>query len=137
MPFDELETQTRQNAPPTATISYCHATEKGKRGGAKPRLTIAIPTTVCGTSKSAAFKLLIGSGEDRGKLRIKGQAKTKAGDAKVEGVEPSQHAHFFRWNFGFVPLLGEDETFEGEKRPVKKINDEEFEIDVPPSWFEQ
>jgi len=25
--------------------------------------------------------------------------------------------------------------FEGEKRPVRKISDEEFEISVPESWF--
>lgn len=94
----------------------------------KPKLTISIPTTLCGTSKAKAFKLQIGSGDHAGKLRIVGVP------AKAIGVEPSQHAHFFRWNFGFVPRLGEDE-FEGEKKPVRKISDDEFEIDVPESWF--
>lgn len=73
MPFEEIETHTRQNAPPVATISYEHATEKSKRKGAKPRLTISVPTTICGTSKSKSFLLLIGSGADAGKIRIKGE----------------------------------------------------------------
>lgn len=33
-----------------------------------------------------------------------------------------------------VPRLGED-RFAGEKRPVRKISDESFEIEVPASWF--
>jgi hypothetical protein len=89
---------------------------------------ISIATTICGTSKAEAFKLQIGSGEDRGKLRIVGLP------ADAPGVIPTQHAHFFKWNFGFVPRLGEDE-FEGERRPVRKIADDEFEIEVPESWF--
>lgn len=132
MPFDDLETITRHNQPPQATISYVVARKKTGpvKNDKKPKLTIAIPTTICGTSKAKAFKLQIGTGAHAGKLRIVGVA------AKAAGVEPSQHAHFFRWNFGFVPKLGEDE-FEGEKKPVRKIGDDEFEIDVPTSWFEQ
>lgn len=136
MPFDELETVTRKNAPPMATLSYDFATEKTKRSGGKPRLTISIPTTLCGTSKSKTFRLLIGTGEDAGKLRVQGSEAIKGKAVKSDGIEPSQHAHFFRWNFGFVTKLGEEETFEGEKRPVRKISDDEFEIDVPVSWFE-
>ena len=132
MPFEELETHTRGNEPPSATMSYSHATEKSKRAGKKPRLTISIPTTVCGAAKAEFFKLMIGSGSDAGKLRLRGLSK----NSNVEGgVKPSEHAHFFRWNFGFVPLLGEEETFEGERRPVRKIGDDIFEIDVPVSWF--
>ena len=110
MPFEDLETVTRQNQPPRATISYCAAQRNSKSKSEKqPRLTISIPTTICGTSKAKAFKLQIGTGSSVGKLRIVGisdKAKTSA------GVEPSQHAHFFRWNFGYVPRLGEDQ-FEG------------------------
>ena len=84
---------------------------------------------ICGTSKAETFKLQLGNGKEAGKLRIVGAS------SEIAGVEPSQHAHFFRWNFGFVPLLGEDE-FEGERRPVRKISDDEFEIDVPVSWFQ-
>lgn len=131
--FTDVETFTRHNAQPIATISYSVSRHKGNlaRSNKQPKLTISIPTTICGTSKAKAFKLQLGRGDSLGKLRIVGiDAK-----AKTPGVEPSQHAHFFRWNFGFVPILGEDK-FEGEKRPVRKISDDEFEIDVPPSWFE-
>jgi hypothetical protein len=133
MPFEDLDTITRHNQPPQATISYAVAQRNGKsKADKKPKLTIAIPTTICGTSKAKAFKLQIGTGAHAGKLRIAGIAAKD----KAAGVEPSQHAHFFRWNFGFVPKLGDDQ-FEGEKRPVIKITDDEFEIDVPESWFEQ
>lgn len=137
MPFDDLDTITRHNQPPTATITYAVAQRNGKsKADKKPKLTIAIPTTICGTSKSKTFKLQVGTGDHTGKLRIVGiPEKTKSPPASP-GVEPSQHAHFFRWNFGYVPRLGEDQ-FEGERRPVTKISDEEFEIEVPPSWFEQ
>jgi len=132
MPFEELETQPKGQEPPQATLSYCHATEKSKKAGKKPRLTISIPTTICGTTKADLFKLMVGGGSDAGKLRLRGLPKNSA----VAGaVKASEHAHFFRWNFGFVPMLGEDETFEGEKRPVRKIGDDIFEIDVPVSWF--
>lgn len=39
MAFEELETHTAKNSPTMATISYCHATEKSKRAGKKPRLS--------------------------------------------------------------------------------------------------
>lgn len=131
MPFDELETFTKANAPPVATISYT------------PRvsgltLVISVPTTVCGVSKSKTFRLLLGSGADKGKLLIRGDLaanKPKAG-ATQAGVEPTQHKNYFRFHFGKVPRLG-SEKFEGEKRPVRKVSDEEFEITVPESWFEQ
>lgn len=135
MPFEDLDTITRHNQPPTATISYVVAQRNGKaKADKKPKLTISIPTTICGTSKAKTFKLQIGTGAHAGKLRIVG-VPDKAKGAAADGVEPSQHAHFFRWNFGFVPKLGEDQ-FEGEKRPVTKISDDEFEVDVPRSWFD-
>lgn len=137
MPFDELETITRGNEPPMATIGYEYAQTKGgrtRKADAKPRLTITIPTTLCGTSKSKLWILQIGTGADAGKIRIVG--RNVAPKAK-SAVEPSQHAHFFRWNFGFVPRLGEEERWAPEKRPVRKMSDEEYEIDVPKSWFEQ
>jgi hypothetical protein len=131
MPFDDVDTITRDNKRPMATISYSVMRREGSpaRNDRMPSLKIAIPTTICGTSKAKTFKMQIGSGEHYGKLRIVGVA------ADASGVEPSQHAHFFRWNFGFVPRLGEDK-FSGEKRPVRKIDDDTFEIDVPQSWFE-
>jgi hypothetical protein len=135
MPFEDLEIITPKNQPPQATISYVITSRKkgAAVGDRKPKLTISIPTTLCGTSKAKSFKLQIGTGSHLGKLRIVGMSDKPKAPAAV-GVEPSEHAHFFRWNFGFVPRLGED-TFEGEKRPVTKISDDEFEIDVPKSWF--
>ena len=132
MPFEDIDTFTRHNQPPQATVSYSVYAREGKARDPdkKPDLKISIPTTICDTSKAKTFKLQLGKGEHLGKLRIVG-IKDKA----ASGIEPSQHAHFFRWNFGFVPRLGE-ETFEGEKRPLTKISDDEFEIDVPKSWFE-
>jgi hypothetical protein len=131
MPFIDLETHTKRNQSPMATIIYAIKTRKtgSVRNDKKPTLTISIPSVICGTSKAERFKLQLGNGKEAGKLRIVGAS------SEIAGVEPSQHAHFFRWNFGFVPLLGEDE-FEGERRPVRKISDDEFEIDVPVSWFE-
>jgi hypothetical protein len=49
MAFEELETVTRGNEPPQATVTYDYAQKKGERvrkADAKPRLTISIPTTL-------------------------------------------------------------------------------------------
>jgi hypothetical protein len=142
MPFETLETITKANAPPTAVLSYMCRTQKPKPGkpvrndkDRKPSLMVTLPTTMCGTSKSETFALLIGTGADIGKLRIKGiPASVKGAAPSPAGAKPSQMKHAFRFNFGFVPKLGEDH-FDGERRPVKKINNEEFEIEVPSSWF--
>ncbi len=133
MPFENVETITKQNMPPTAKISYMPPAPRGKNTrrneDAKPQLVISIPTTICGTAKSKTFQLLVGSGADAGKIRIKG-SKTKD-----VGVEPKELMHAFIFRFGYVPKLGDDH-FDGERRPVRKIGDDEFEIDVPGSWFE-
>lgn len=137
MPFDNLETITRDNMPPTALISYMPSRGRGTSGGkvkegSKPRLVITLPTTVCGTAKADRWVLQLGSGNDAGKLRIKGLPKNSP--AKQGGVLPSEMKNCFKWNFGFVPKLGDDH-FDGERKPVRKISDDEFEIDVPESWF--
>jgi hypothetical protein len=136
MPFENIETITKDNMPPTALISYMPTQRHGKNAGkvkkdSKPRLVITLPTTLCGTAKSDRWALLLGSGADKGKLRIKG---TKSSPVK-QGIKPTEMKNCFKWNFGFVPKLGEDH-FDGERRPIKKISDDEFEIDVPASWFE-
>lgn len=144
MPFEELETITKANAPPEATVTYDYAQKKGvRKADKKPRLTIAVPTTVCGVAKSKTFKLLLGSGEDLGKLLIRGELcyrtakEVAAGAPPLPGAHtPAEHAHFLRWNFGFVPKLGEEERFEAQRCPVRKVSDEEFEITIPKSWFE-
>lgn len=134
MPFETLETITKANMPPRAKISYMPPQGRGKSGGktrddAKPQLIVSIPTTICGTAKSKTFVLLLGSGDEAGKIRIKG-AKSQA-----EGIEPKELMHAFVFRFGYVPKLGDDH-FDGEHRPVRRINENEFEIDVPVSWFE-
>lgn len=128
MSFEDVETITRHNKPPEASISYMRPARKGvTKNGAKPQLTVTIPTTVCGTAKSELFKLMVGTGENAGKIRIKG-TKEKT------GIKPAEHAHYFTFRFGHVPRLGED-IFDGEHRPVRKVGEDEFEIDVPTSWF--
>lgn len=141
MPFEIIETITKKNAPPEATISYMPNFQKPKPGRAqkgdrKPALRITLPTTICGVSKSKMFFLQIGTGADAGKIRIAGEVSKPFGSAKApsEGFEPAQLQHVFRWNFGFVPKMGDDH-FDGEKRPVRRITDEVFEIDVPADWF--
>ena len=131
MPFNDLDTVTKAKVP-QATISYSNKVRKTGRvkNGQEPQLTISIGTTICGASNAKTFKLQLGSREDAGKLRIVGLA------AEASGVAPQRCQRFFRWNFGSVPKLGDDQ-FQGEKRPVRKISDDEFEIDVPTSWFER
>lgn len=134
MPFENLETISKQNMPSMAKISYMPPQTRGKSASKlardpKPQLMISIPTTVCGTAKAKTFVLQLGKGADAGKLRVKGAAKTQ------DGVEPKELRHAFVFRFGYVPRLGDDH-FDGEHRRVRKISDDEFEIDVPTSWFE-
>lgn len=134
MPFEELETITRDNQPPTALVSYMRSTGRGGVGktdpAKKPRLSITLPTSICGIGKLKKHQLLIGSGADKGKLRLKGVAAGKAG-----GVKPSEFKTHFIWRFGYVPKLG-DEIFDGERCAVRKIGDDEFEVDINSAWFE-
>lgn len=134
MPFEEIETITRGNEPPSAKITYLRGAHKGSKNveGKKPKLVITVPTTICGVSKSEKFALLIGTGSDAGKLLIRGANKNGTKNAHVE---PTQHKHYFRFNFGFVPKLGDD-IFDGGAVPVRRLSYEEFEITVPKSWFE-
>lgn len=136
MPFETVETFTKAKMPPSAKISYMRPTGRGANGGkakadAKPQLKITVPTTIAGVSKAETFILLVGTGEDAGKIRIRGLAPGQQNDAAVKPAE-LKHALVFR--FGYVPRLGDD-IFDGESRPVKKIGDDEFEITVPESWF--
>ena len=150
MPFDSVETHTKENMPPTALISYMKPKARGSKNGKpaasqgdrRPSLTISIPTTICGVSKSERFELQIGTGADAGKLRIVGNGR-RAPDGpeavvmelgREKGVKPHELANCFKFNFGYVPRLG-DEIFDGERRPVKKISDDIFEIAIPASWF--
>ena len=134
MPFEVLETVTKKNAPPVASLSYLRSVHKGKtaKSGTLPMLRVGIPTTICGVSKSEHWFLLLGSGDDLGKLRIVGNL---SGAVKQEGgATVSQLKHQFRWNFGHIPRLG-DEIFDGERFPVRKIADEIYEITMPTGFF--
>jgi hypothetical protein len=133
MPFEEFETHTRENAPPMATLTYMPAHRKSAKVDAKPKLTIAIPTVLCGVSKCARFKILVGTGADAGTLRLVGLKGSIA--EKGPGVKPAEHEHFLKWNFGYVPAWSGDKI-EADKHPVKKIDDDTFDITVPKSWCE-
>jgi hypothetical protein len=131
MPFEVLETETKHNRPLMAAISYMRPTRRGKgepKKGVKPQLLISIPTALSAIGKKKFFVLQIGRGPDKGNARIAGQnAKSKA------TVEPKCLKFTQIFNFGFVPMLGED--IAGlEHIPVRKINDDEFEVDLP-AWF--
>ena len=129
MPFETLETETKHNRPIMAAISYMRTVRKGqqKKGG-KPRLLISIPTALSAISKKKFFVLQLGKGADKGRARIVGQnVKNKF------SVEPTCMKHTQVFNFGFVPMLGDDAAAQ-EHIAVRKISDDEFEIDLPP-WF--
>jgi hypothetical protein len=126
MPFEEIETHTKHNAPPTALLSYMRSKARGKsavagNGKGQPKLTVTLPTTICGLSKKDHFKLFVGTHQDAGKIRIK--AATGAGS-----IEPTEFKSHYIFRFGHVPSLG-DEIFDGE-RPARKVSDDEYEIDV-------
>ena len=130
MSFAPLETYTKRNAPPTAKITYLRGCRGEKpKPDAKPQLFISLPSTICGAAKAKTFALLIGSGEDAGKLRIRGC------NSEDDGVAPTELKRAFVFRFGYVPKLG-DEIFDGGRQPARKISDDEFEIDFPPEWFE-
>lgn len=134
MPFEIVETVTKANSPPLATMTYMRSS-RTKGGKSQPRLTITIPTTVCGVSKSDYFILMIGNGDDAGKVLLVGE-RSLLFPKKPSGsqVKVAQLKHAFRWCFGFVPLLGED-IFDGERFPVKRNEDETFEITTPVDFF--
>lgn len=134
MPFEDFETVTKDNAPPTAVLTYQPAQRKNVNPDAKPKLTISIPTTVCGVSKCKRFKILVGTGTDAGLLRIKG-IPSVAETAKV-GVKPMEHEHFLKFNFGFVPAWG-TEKIAADRHPVTRVDDDTFDVTVPKSWCEK
>ncbi len=134
MPFDEVETFTKTNQPPAAKVTYLRGghSDTKKATERKPSLVITVPTTICGVGKAEKFALLIGTGADAGKIVIRGMAK---GTEKPAHIKPTEHQYYFKFNFGFVPRLGED-VFDGGHVPIRKIKDDEFELTVPKSWFE-
>jgi hypothetical protein len=132
MPFEPLETETKGNSPVEAIVTYMRPKPRGKAAYAdkgqsgRPVLRICIPTKICGIGKAEKHKLFIGTGDDAGKMRV-------AGNTAEDSIAPKQLKHTFIWTFGYVPRLGE-EVFD-ERLPVRKIEDDVFEIDVNPKWF--
>jgi hypothetical protein len=131
MPFEPVEVVNKHNRPPQASISYERAERKTRKGLTKsktPHLMISIPTTISGVSKKKFFMLQLGTGEDAGKARISGRAA-----ATKHTVERRDLMHATTFDFGFVPMLGDDAAAK-EFVGVRKISDDEFEIDLP-KWF--
>lgn len=126
MTFEIAETETKDNMPPTACLTYMRTKRKG--GGAfdrdkvKPRLSVTLPTVVC-IAKSERFLLLLGTDADAGKIRIRGTKEKK-------GIKPSEFKKHLILRFGHVPKLG-DAIFDGMRCPVRRVSDEEYEIDAP------
>lgn len=126
MAFDVVETEGKLNVP-TALISY-----ERKKGGKtaqqhrRPMLMVTIPTTICGAAKEKTHEFCVGTGSDAGKARVRPSKSAKA-------VKPTEFKNAFTWRFGYVPRLGTDAAA-GDRVLVRKINDDEFEIDLPP-WF--
>lgn len=132
MSFEIAETETKDNMPPTALLSYMRPKRTAKnpakagdydRSKVKPKLIITVPTSLF-IAKSLRFQLLFGTGADAGKLRLKGVKDGK------HSVKPTEFKAHLLLRFGHVPKLG-DEIFDGERCPLKRLSDEEYEIEAP------
>jgi hypothetical protein len=125
MPFEDLETITKANMPPQASLSYMRQIRKGKeidRDKVKPKLILTLPTSIV-ISKCEKFCIQIGSGQDFGKMRVIGMKKGVPG----KGVKPSEFKSYLVLRFGYVPKFG-DEIFDGMKCPIVRIDDDTYEI---------
>lgn len=130
MPFEVMETETKDSARPLASLSYMRHVRKGRemdRSKYKPKLIVTLPTVVC-ISKKERFEIMVGTGEDQGKVRIAGTADKK------RGVKASDFKNYIILRFGYVPALG-DEIFDGVKVAVEKISEDVYELNVPPELF--
>jgi hypothetical protein len=127
MPFEDLETVTKENEAPTATLSYLRHTRKdnpGARARVTPKLTITVPTKIFITTKER-FRLQVGTGSDKGRMRIIGVAKGVPG-AVGRGADFKNHV---KLKFGFVPRLGDD-AFDGMKCPFVRIEQDVYELKI-------
>lgn len=93
------------------------------RNKVKPKLTVTLPTATM-ISKCRKFIVLVGTGKDKGKLRIKG---VSGKDAK--GADARDFKNHVIIRFGHVPRFG-DEIFDAERFPLRRINDDEYEVDT-------
>lgn len=126
MPFENLETVTKENAPPSATLSYLTGARKDGKSRAlrQPKLMITVPTTLFITRKER-FILQVGTGAQKGILRICGVPKGTPG-AVGKGADFKNHV---KLKFGYVPRFG-DEIFDGMKCPFIRVDDDTYEIKV-------
>jgi hypothetical protein len=127
MPFEDLETVTNENAAPTATLSYLRHIKKDNvaaRSRVKPKLLITVPTAIFITKKER-FMLQVGTGAQKGALRIKCVAKGVPG-AVAKGTDFRNHV---KLKFGYVTKLG-DEIFDGMKCAFTRVDDDTYEIKI-------
>ena len=140
MPFGAVDFESKHNMKPRATVTYkvfrYGEKEFGPQDETKlPRLTVSIPTVLCGVAKSEKWAFLVGDGDDAGKIVVVGDLSPLAKQAGAQCVVPiSQHKYFFKWNFGHVPRIAEFrvDAFVSE---VRKIDDETYEMTVPIGMF--
>lgn len=129
MPFEAIETQPRDSRPPMASLSYERPSRKGKERAGLPALIVSVPTTLAGLCKRDRFRFEIGTGTDAGKARVCGIAKGVPGTSAPGTM--MKNALVIR--FGEVKALGDDAAAKEQCR-VRKIDDNTWEIDLPP-WF--
>lgn len=125
MPFEEVETLLRPIREIRAGVRYMRSLSKKKPTNpeALPKLMITVPTAVF-ISKAERFVLLVGTGADSHKLRLKAAAK------KAGGVKPSEFTTHFKMWFGHIPKFGE-ESFDLVHCPILKVSEDEYEITLP------
>ncbi|MGA9855080.1 MAG: hypothetical protein WBR29_07385 [Gammaproteobacteria bacterium] len=123
MPFEVAEIETGPMKQIRASVRYMrhHSKKSGPKG--LPLLLVSVPTAVV-ISKAEYFQLLVGTVGDVQKLRIKG-VKVKAG-----GVKPTEFHHHLMLRFGHIKQYGE-EIFDTTYCPIRRINDDEYEIELP------
>jgi hypothetical protein len=131
MGFETADIELKQTRSATqATLSCLTPTWKGKKkNGAKPCLTITLPTTLF-RSKKEFFILQIGSGEHRGFLRIIAQnAANKA------TVKPKDLKHSVIFRFGHVPKLGEYTIFDKVNAEIIVSSEDCYDLRLPSTDF--
>jgi hypothetical protein len=129
MPFEELDTERKDNMPPTALLSYLRQVRKGKemdRAKVKPKLIVTLPTVFC-TSKCEKFVIAVGTGADRGKMLLTG---VKKGVPGKNAVVARVFKTYLVMRFGYVPRFG-DEIFDGLRCPVTKMDDDNYVLILP------
>lgn len=132
MAFEELDIVTKHNVTRTAKLSYMRHVRKDKNGEpdrrkletAKPKLVIYVPTAIF-ISHAKAFRILLGSGPDAGKLRIQAGKPDDKNAAK-----PKDQKNCVRLDFGYVPRLG-DECWDGVESEITKVTDDVYDLTVP------